>query len=78
MLLQVIGGPVLRTCRIRGDAASAAETQHWMAVAGKLVLSPAQRQSLLDIRHRQRARLAELEHLRKDLCMLVRMPYRQT
>ena len=40
-------------------------------MAGKLALSPAQRQLLLDISLRQRVRLDELEHLRKDLCMQV-------
>ena len=39
--------------------------------AGTLALSPAQRQSLLDIRRRQLLRLAELDDMRKDLCMQV-------
>ena len=40
-------------------------------MAGTLALSPAQRQSLLDIRRRQLLRLAELDDMRKDLCMQV-------
>ena len=55
----------------RGDAIVGVDAERWVALAGKLGLSPAQRRSLLDIRDRQRAWLAELEGLRKELCMQV-------
>ena len=58
----------------RDDALSGdEETKRWAALARSLGLSPAQRQSLLSIRQRQCARLAELLDKRKELSMQARM-----
>ncbi len=70
-MLQGVGGSAAQTPCFGGDVISAAQTKRWMVVAGKLALSPAQRQSLLDMRSCQHVRLAELERLRRELCMQV-------
>ncbi len=65
-----------------GGHSGDAETKRWVALASSLGLSPAQRQALLWIRRRQRARLAQLVDERKDLSMQARSscinPCRQT
>ena len=48
------------------------ETKRWVALASSLGLSPAQRQALLWVRRRQRARLAQLVVERKELSMQAR------
>lgn len=69
--VQGLAGLAPQTHHIAGEAANDADTKRWTAVAGALALSPAQRQSLLDFCCRRSTRLAELEVLRRDLCMQV-------
>ena len=57
------------------DDGDGAETRRWSAIADNLVLLPAQRLSLLEMRQCQHVRLAELEAVRKELCMQVRHTY---